>query len=421
MKRLTQTLSMLVLVTLLVACGNVENSPEYTTIISQLPEEFTFDEILLLFNESSINENDNEVDDVLYDFSCQNQTRPSEPEMSAFGRQVTEDFLMQFPTIFNNHGLSMWGYTLLNVPVSFANERVYRTIPIQRGEEIEDGRFRVWDSGEWVYTYERLFELGWLMGDIQTNTQGLSWVEAEDIIITDEVPDVFYRQNGFFYDSNLNRIVEANWLLGYNQFATHFTLWNFDNSGIPVNEIFYWGNSGSGSTHRSLFRFDGYEFLRINYDWDYIFSLHSMGSYKYTPYLDSDGNLVLFVSSGTRNAIIHDVSADAGYYHVTFEGTQAISQRIVTLHVDVDNRWRYGSWTNHITGETGIFADEINFFTSYGWYESEMRSIARETCETRCIHYLPSTDIPLTRLHPLEELRDEMDTIVRTRFLYDRY
>lgn len=346
-------------------------------------------------------------------------SRSLEPQMSLLGIQVVEDFLMQFPTMFHYSPSNPFRFMTLEERV---NTRLYFAMPSQLGIETYDGQFRIWDSNlrQIVYSDERLFHIGWQFGELRVDANGRTIVEREPII-TNEIPNIFIRNRltqdgmndyGFFYDNNLNRIESANWILNGSQYATHFTLWNFDNSGIPAVEIHYYGNSFAGMTTRSLFRFDGYKFRRISYDWIHVSRpFYNMRIIDY-PFFDPDGNLIFF--RPYMSEVMDCCLGYFGYYQVTLLDDFVVFQQIVALDFN-RSEWN-ATWTNYITGETEIYIEN----GIYGFNEDILiwddldaywgGYVTRE-------HYLPGTNILLTPVLSLDELVNEIYTTVRQRFM----
>ena len=306
MKKSMRTFCVTVML-LLVACasGSDEQSLYYgASLMAEVLQEDEYEEpceipqYVPIYDEVSPDEVQNNYDDVetlLEGYESYVPPRPPEPQMSPLGIQVVEDFLMQFPAMSSSRRYDE--YFSLEERV---NTRVYLTVPEQLGRETYDGRFIVWDNylRQSVYSDERLFHIGWQFGEIIYDANRRRIIEREQII-TSEIPDIFIRyrfieegwhDGGFIYDSNLNRIESANWILNGGQYATHFTLWDFDNSGIPVIEIHYHGNSFAGRVTRSLFRFDGNEFRRISYHWILVFRPQYTARIIDYPFFDPDGN-----------------------------------------------------------------------------------------------------------------------------------
>jgi len=301
-----------------------------------------------------------------------------EPEMTAFGRQVAEDFLMQFPSIF----FTDCRYTSWFSPNDAANTHIYFPFPRQHGRETDDGRFRVWDSnlGQSVYSDERLFHIGYQLG--------------REPILTEQASDIFFRdfedwRRQGFYDSNLNRIESANWMLHGVQYATDFVLWDFDQDGIPEIEIQYWGSwvgLWPTSPNNSLFVFDGYEYRRVapseneeirawreenhrdRYEWYYVNNLFYNMILDNLAFLDPNGNLIFMPR--------HFDEEYVAYHYVIFEGNTVDFRPIISiLPEEAPSRW---------------------------YHEA---------------HYMPGTDILLTPIHSLSELRAEMFETIRQRLI----
>ena len=380
---------------LLMACGNHrENCYEIEEDISvaaigiethPMPDKILSNEVYI---------EDNEPGNVFYINDL--PELPPEPQMTAFGRQVAEDFLMQFPSIFmDSHDIG-WSR-----PYEVANKRIYFPFPRQHGRETEDGRFRVWDGGlmQSVYTDSRLFHIGYQFGETYTAQNGRTAVRREPIL-TENIPDIFFREfevawydshRHGFYDGSLRRIESADWMLHGQQYATSFVLWDFDQSGIPAIEIQYWGSwvgVWPTSPNNSLFVFDGYEYRRVvisgneqtrawrekyhrdMYEWLYVNNLWANMILDHLAFLDPDGNLIFMPQVFDQESV--------GYYYVLFEGNTVEFQQIISIPVEkAPSRW---------------------------YHEA---------------HYMPGTNILLTPLRHLGRLQAEMYETIRQRLLIE--
>jgi len=333
------------------------------------------------------------ANDILYAAAEPQHIPRHEPQMSEFGRQVAMDFLMQFPTIFmENPRHIAWSR-----PYEVANTRLYFPIPQQYGREMQDGRFRV-RSGDDGYIYDRLFHIGYQFGDTYTVGAGRSMrtnVRREPIL-TEYVPDVFFREfwsdfwRGYdyrrmsgFYDSNLNRIESADWMIYNVHYATDFRLWDFNQNGIPAIEIEYRGGWTGywGESISSIFIFDGYEYRRIAvpreeytgsftwdmYDWVFVYPNWINQVVVYHAFHDPDGRLIFVRGSG-----VSFEGYPFKYYHVTFSDGFSNFYHFASVYGDVDSAWWH--------------------------YEYD---------------FLPGTDIPLTPTLTLIELQAELYEAIR--------
>jgi len=426
-RKIFHYLSIAIATLLLVACGSSDNQ-DYADIVMHVSEDtlVLYDEVPIVEMEMEIEtvaeigikthqeEEDDEDND---DDSSDNFSEfvlPPEPQMSEFGTQVVTDFLMQFPTMFPNR--------LLHArPEAQVNQRVYLAMPEQIGYETDDGRFGVWDDRQRVYIDERTFRIGWQFGELYNVQNGaLTFTRVERTpIITTEVPDIFllpwfggsdsWDRMGF-YDSSFNRIEGEDWMINNQQYATSFVLWDFENNGIPLVEIHYHGNSFRGIQTRSLFRFDGNEFRRISYYWVNVCAPFYHNRVVRHPYFDPDGNLILFVP------LVNDILF-SDYNKIIFEDDAVFFQPVATLDLDdysprscesIEN----ATWTNHITGETGISTDEFPFL----WVDMFEWDDLIGFIPVHEPHYLPGTDIPLVRIYRLYELQEEIRETVYQRF-----
>jgi len=392
MKKLISTLALFVALSF-TACGSrSENYPkidEDVSITANDIETHPIPDKVFLDEDPT---GDNKPDNVFY--INDSHEVPPEPQMTAFGRQVAEDFLMQFPSIFmDSHDIS-WSR-----PYEVANTRIYFPFPRQQGRETEDGRFSVWDSGlmQSVYTDSRLFHIGYQFGETYTAQNGQTAVRREPIL-TENIPNIFFREfqvtwydshrNGF-YDSNLNRIESADWMLHGQQYATRFVLWDFNQDGIPEIEIQYWGDwvgVWPTSPNNSLFVFDGYEYRRVAiskneeakawreenhrdmYEWLYVNNLWANMILDHLAFLDIDGNLIFMPRVFDQESV--------SYYYVVFEGNTVEFRQIISIPVEkAPSRW---------------------------YHEA---------------HYMPGTDILLTPLRHLGRQQAEMYENIRQRLL----
>ena len=318
------------------------------------------------------------------------------PQLTDLGRQVAEDFLMQFPSIFLNNRDIIW-----QNPHQVANTNMYFNFPRQHGQETDDGLFRVWDSdlGQSVYATERLFHIGYQFGDTYTASNGRTSVKQEPILSAD-IPNIFFREFHFalrdvrrdgFYDNNLNRIESANWMLHDVQYATTFRLWDFDQDGIPEIEIEYWGHWAGvwpTSPNNSLFIFDGYEYRRVAiwedeqtrawreerhrdvFEWVFVNNLWANMILDHLAFLDCSGSLIFMPRVFDEESV--------GYYYVIFEGNTVKFQRFITISIED---------------------------APYRWYHES--------------HYISGTNILLTPLKHLYREQIEMNEVIRQRLLVE--
>jgi len=181
------------------------------------------------------------------------------------------------------------------------------------------------------------------------------------------VVDNFNWENSGVFDRDGNRLTEADtpWVL-YGLYATEFTLWDFDNDGMPDIRIEYSGNDDSGVMH-SLFRFiDGeYRRVRIPNEWNNSgFSYYWGDGFYHTYYLDSEGNL-----------IEHGVTSVGTWYNaITFDGRVATYNMLASTDFDATPR-----------------------------------------VDAPIPHYLPGTSNWLIPIQPLTALQSQIETNVRQR------
>jgi len=152
--------------------------------------------------------------------------------ISEYGRQVAQEFLRQFPTIFRR--------TLTETRCTHTHELMRHGmygIPRLYGRATEDGRFIIdnFEQGART-THERHFLTGWY---------------HNNPILTTDVPAVYVKEfdwwmdrpwelNGF-YDRRGNKIREATWLMD-GCYASRLRLVYMGNNGIPDIFIYYYGH-----------------------------------------------------------------------------------------------------------------------------------------------------------------------------------
>ena len=303
------------------------------------------------------------------------QAVPPTMPISDFGRQAAEDFLTQFFTIFTD------------IP-----------IPATGGWGMAEGQFR---------SYR------------EVNGQ---WQE----IITYEVPDFYFREdpnnweNSGFYDRHGNRIT-APWILDDWVYATGFSLWNLSNTGIPDILVYYWGNyvgSGDGGTPASLFRFIDGEYRRVARisSWNGETFYWMSGEFRY--YHDALGNLIKHFPPF--------VDLSASYYYLTFANNIMELDRIALLDQYFDGLDMHHFWANFITGETNIPLEDFPVY--HAWEGLSPSSPSYFIPGTNPVysgweglspspHFIPGTNMPLTRIMPLTDLRSEITAVVTQRIL----
>jgi len=353
-ENMKKSISMLILfvILLLTACGNHPVIEDEVAVTTNDVEPYPILGDISPDGVPMMTQNDTNLDNVFYINDL--PEIPPEPQMTAFGRQIAEDFLMQFPSIFIDSRDISWLR-----PYEAANKRIYFPFPQQIGRETDDGRFIVWDNdlSQTAYSDIRLFHIGYQFGETYAAADGPVAVRRE-LILTENIPDIFFRtydshRHGF-YDGNLNRIENADWMLHGQQYATDFVLWDFDQNGIPEIEIQYWGDTGMGvwptSPNNSLFVFDGYEYRRVAiseneqtrawraeyhrdmYEWVFVNNLWANMILDHLAFLDPDGNLIFMPRVFDEESV--------GYYYVVFEGDTAEFQQIISIPVEeAPNRW----------------------------------------------------------------------------------
>ena len=330
--------------------------------------------------------------------------------ISEFGRQVAEDFLMQFPSIFASDFNHMTG----GLEFTQVGDRRYFGVPRVYGWELDDGRFSVgWDRhSREIISDVRQFVLGYeATGWIDDPWGG--WFQREPIL-TYEVPDIFYTEfrdsweRTGFYDRYGNRITNAPWMLHDSLYATGFSIWDFDNNGIPVIFVEYWGHyigSGDGGVPTSLFRFENGQYRRIasfhNQVWQWG---QYEATYRWFPwqayFRDQGGNLTGYFYGIAETAPV--------YAYITFSGNMANMDVIARAQFDWENwDWerpetRRYFWTNYHAGQINYEAPAINL-----WGEG----LAAQ-------HIIPVTNNVLTQIHRLSVVEDALKASVRSRLLH---
>ena len=311
---------------------------------------------------------------------------------------AVKEFLLQFPMISSDFFNSIY-----SVEIS-EGQQIFFNIPTIHGQELDDGRFSIgWEydeHGRWqeIITTRRQFQLGWVGGEAIEYNWG-NWVPWEPIL-TYEVPEVYIRrfrdswERTGFYDRYGNRITGVDWIFYDHLYATGFSLWDFDNSGIPWILVEYWGNyegSGDGGTPTSLFRFIDGEFRRVSQElrWGDRITYSWPSGFEPEYFFDTDGRLVM--STSGVDAIWYD--------HITFNGATAIFSSIAMSGFYWDGDEYRSGWRNYITGETNIPGRDT-------WRD-------RDPDTPR---YIPGMEgIPLTRIEPLAELQVSVTAYIRQR------
>jgi len=175
-------------------------------------------------------------------------------------------------------------------------------------------------------------------------------------IISYEVPPLYFRrhfdewgqllENHGFFDAHGNKLTDEIWILG-DAYATHFRLWDFDGSGIPVITVYYAGNMGdvhhnSGATGRifkyvagifvdfPIVRADGNQRFARHTDWSHFFRCTAGDLWR------SD--------VGFGGAFVQ------WYDTVVFVDGETIFSPVARFTHGADSDW----WDNYITGEMNI-------------------------------------------------------------------
>ena len=197
-----------------------------------------------------------------------------------------------------------------------------------------------------------------------------------------------YRIESGFYNKHGNKINEdAVWVLG-SFYATNFTLWDFDDDGIPEILIHYAGNDAFGhGVPASLFKFIDSEYKRVAVSgWWNELSYHFPTGFGAGFCLHPNGSLVM---TSTHNPGI------SFYHYITFDNNIAI------LEIIAENYHSHSGimWENYITGEIDI-PDTSNYW------------IGREQHHNPII---PGTDIRLTSLFPLTSMQEQITASITQR------
>lgn len=321
--------------------------------------------------------------------------------VSAYGRRVVTEFLMEFPTIFANLARpDVWD--LQPGEVSPA------TIPRMRGQVQNDGRFNLgWDSDlqRSVISDTPQFIIGYTSA---VNNHG--WLEHVPIY-TYEMPELFFKEfedwnRTGFYDRHNNRIANAHWMRWNSLYASNFVLWDFDGTGIPFVEIHYWGNyigSGDGGTPKALFRYVNGEFVRVGHFPHQTFPMWNEPG-VFSPYFsfptyffDTNGNLVGFSMSYVDHADL--------YAFVTFDNAIANVDVIARQWADWGRDDAQILWNNYLIGELSFTIDNNRTV----WWERNPDEL----------HHIPGCNTPLTPVQPITNLRDELVAYLTPRFAVD--
>ena len=276
-------------------------------------------------------------------------------EISDEVRAIIVDFLVQFPTIFSDYMVPATG------------------------------------SG-WGAANEDEYVIGW---------------DAENRwhIVTTETPSLFLvndwteRENEGFFDRYGNRLNSKPWMMHGTLYATNFSLWNFDHSGIPMILVSYWGNyfgSGDGGTPAVLFRYIDGEFKRVLNDRSILWRhrtedwqeewLSNVWFPWQSYYADDYGNLIAY--------FFGIVDSFPTFAEITFENDLAIADVIAFAN----EYWESGStwyvWDNFRSHHFGFIYPAI-----VSWFGDNT--------------HIPGCNTNLTPINPLTRLHDDIFTEVR--------
>ena len=338
-------------------------------------------------------------------------TLPYYGEISAYGKRVAEEFLMQLHTIFADGNQ----YDEFSRSGLLKGEERFAAMPSLT--QLEDGRFFLgrernaeWD---WYYgwpmitSYEPKFALG-IRGVEVYNELGHSIVVES--IFSYEVPDIFIRHyfndpdRTGFYNRNGNRITDAPWMLG-SMYATGFSLWDLNNDGIPEIIVYYWGNyigTGDFGAPRVLFKYIDGAYRRIynhhSQIWDWHDNEPTHVWFPWDEYLiDSTGNLIGYHIGHGENPIYVSIS------FIIDEGA-GLADKVVLARGTLD--WEnWGNW--EFFWERYPFIGESDFLAP-----AHMPWGVQEYSVTRTI---PGTDEKLTLVERFRELEQEVTESVRRR------
>jgi hypothetical protein len=186
---------------------------------------------------------------------------------------------------------------------------------------------------------------------------------------------------------------DAIWLLD-GEIATDFTLWDFDNDGIPEILIYY----GENRENASLFKFVEGEYKRVSRvaeQADHVETSDNVWLYHWNNglayYLDENENLIAFVA----------LNGGEGYSKIDFEDNNtSFSFELIAYHN------ARGDANEYVP--SGLNLDEwLALFNKSGnWVDGAFVPVA---------HNLPNTNTLLTPIEPLTALQNEIETAVRQR------
>ena len=197
----------------------------------------------------------------------------------------------------------------------------------------------------------------WISTGIGTGRFILGWdSENQKVITTYEVPEIYYAlsERGIrgVYDKYGNQINDAIWLQAFHGeqrssyfYASHFTLYNFDNGGIPVIFIFFRpifdGMDTAPTGSYTIFIYVDGEYQEL--EW----RNHEEPSWPWTSswvigrghqlFFDDEGRIVTF-----SNDIAHGTFS--GYEHLVLTNQYATLYPIVIRGYDDGAAWQTHHW-----------------------------------------------------------------------------
>ena len=277
--------------------------------------------------------------------------------ISEFGRQVAEEFLSEKTTIFTN-------FSFLTA----------------RAETVWDAdRRRLMQTGRFVLGVEEI--------------DGI-WQQ----IISYEAPDMYLSPTEAgewaFFDRQGNRIYDAPWMYVWREddwselyYASDFRLFDFNNNGIPdifihFNQTFEGGYAG----FYRIFRFVDGEYRMLEMQ-GWISRIHDL-------FFDSEGRIIVFGNSD---------------YHGEYQYSYLVlTDELAEFH--------------HVAGldflASDCYNDIWNAWQKHHWYQSEETADGWRLADSWRNHNptIFGTDIPLTPIYALTDLRQEIIASLRERY-----
>jgi len=327
--------------------------------------------------------------------------------ISEYGLAAVTAFLAQFPLSFNPLAIGVFTFPWEE---NIGNE-IFFDVAQLVGYKTDDGRFNVGTSRQPKYEDEPTFFIGFRVGE---GNQWHNW--TREPIYTSIVPPIFSMfhtqvRDGInwlvisYFDNEWNPIEDVPWINEWGLFASGFSLWDFDHTGIPDVLVYYWGNytgSTDGGTPTVLFRYINGAYQPV---YERRYTLFPGGTFTaaqhWLPwdeyFFDEDGNLIAYFYG--------IVQAIPMYVAITFEGTSARYERIASGTYDFDS-WDQDLWdwqNPHLAQQRARFFWE-NYRLGIGGYRAGAVHpwMNRETPFNRRIPLCGTKLFPVQRLTELE-------------------